>query len=185
MQYPDQETVSYTYDALGRAKNASGSQAGNLATLAYNTLSQLTTASLGNGVIVTNSYNPATNRLSERSAAMSSTKLIDFSYLYDQTGNITNIADSVLGETQTFQYDPLNRLTNASDVSGTTNKYGQTFQYDKIGNIQQVKNLQSGETVWKDDFEKSSLIPTWDAAVQGGIKSPDLWTVLHRPSHRF
>ena len=29
LQYPDQETVSYTYDALGRAKNASGSQAGN------------------------------------------------------------------------------------------------------------------------------------------------------------
>ena len=86
---------------------------------------------------------------------MNSAKLIDFSYLYDQTGNITNIADNVLGETQTFQYDPLNRLINASDVSGTTNKYGQTFQYDKIGDIQQVKNLQSGETVWKDDFEES------------------------------
>ena len=78
---------------------------------------------------------------------------------------------------QTFQYDPLNCLINASDVSGTTNKYGQTFQYDKIGDIQQVKNLQSGETVWKDDFEELSLTPTWDAAVQGGTKSPDLWTV--------
>ena len=177
VQYPDQETVSYTYDALGRAKNASGSQAGNLATLAYNALSQLTTSSLGNGVTVANSYNSATNRLSERSAAMNSTKLIDFSYLYDQTGNITNIADSVLGETQTFQYDPLNRLINASDVSGTTNKYGQAFQYDKIGDIQQVKNLQSGETVWKDDFEESTLTPPWDAAVQGGTKSSDLWTV--------
>ena len=98
VQYPDQEAVSYTYDALGRAKNASGSQAGNLATLAYNALSQLTTSSLGNGVTVTNSYNSATNRLSERSTAVNSTKLIDFSYLYDQTGNITNIADSALGE---------------------------------------------------------------------------------------
>ncbi len=47
VQYPDQETISYTYDALGRAKNASGSQAGNLATLAYNALSQLTTSSSG------------------------------------------------------------------------------------------------------------------------------------------
>ena len=35
VQYPDQETISYTYDALGRAKNASGSQAGNLAISAY------------------------------------------------------------------------------------------------------------------------------------------------------
>ena len=66
------ETLTYQYDALGRAKNfSSDAQTGNLADLAYNTLSQLTTVSLRNGVGITNTYDSTTNRLSERKAALS------------------------------------------------------------------------------------------------------------------
>src|SRR5690606_8811879 len=63
LTYPDSEVVSYAYDALGRVNAMSGSEAGNLASLAYNALSQITQMSLGNGVLVTNTYSGSTNRL--------------------------------------------------------------------------------------------------------------------------
>src|SRR5574341_1444097 len=101
VSYPDGETLTYQYDALGRARNFSSSaQSGNLADLAYNTLSQLTTVNLRNNVAVTNAYDANTNRLSERSAALGSTKLMDFSYLYDQAGNITGRSEEHTSELQ-------------------------------------------------------------------------------------
>ena len=56
-------------------------------------------------------------------------------YSYDSVGNITSIYDSMWGETQTFGYDSLNRLTSASAVNGLAD-YSETYQYDPAtGNL--------------------------------------------------
>ena len=64
--YPDSEVVTTTYDALGRAKTLSSSQTSSLATLAYNSLGQISENALGNGVTVQNCYAESTHRLAPR-----------------------------------------------------------------------------------------------------------------------
>jgi len=56
--------------------------------------------------------------------------LQDLSYTYDSAGNIISITDAVNTATQTFQYDALNRLTQAVGNYGT-----KTFSYDQLGNL--------------------------------------------------
>ncbi|MCW5874154.1 MAG: hypothetical protein KIS88_05860 [Anaerolineales bacterium] len=136
--YPDSEVVSYSYDALGRANGVVGSQAGTIAQLAYNSISQITSTSLGNGVQVTNTYDSVTSRLSNRNATNGSEDLIDFSYGYDAAGNITSITDAVLGESFAYSYDHLNRLLDADayiDAEPETYVYRQRWEYDGIGNM--------------------------------------------------
>lgn len=176
IQYPDNETLTYQYDALGRARNfSSNSDPGNpLAVLAYNALSQITTTTLKNNIVVGNIYNSNTNRLVERKAGVpNNPNLLDFSYLYDQSGNIKSITDSVLDETHSYQYDPLNRLVSAESAQGQDHAYRQTFSYDQIGNIMAVANWQSSDVIFKDDFESGSF-----ASWSGGVTdAQDIWTV--------
>ncbi len=54
----------------------------------------------------------------------------DLFYTFDAAGNITAIDDKVYSATQTFSYDPVNRLT------GATGAYGNhTYTYDAVGNM--------------------------------------------------
>jgi RHS repeat-associated protein/uncharacterized repeat protein (TIGR01451 family) len=71
------------------------------------------------------------------------TGLQNLSYAYDKVGNVTRIRDdNNSGQRQCFDYDPLNRLTNA--FSGDANcapttvgqgAYSEAYQYNAIGNI--------------------------------------------------
>ena len=100
----------------------------------YNAMGQKTRIEYGNGVITTNTYDPLNLRLKRiYSVNASGMVLQDLSYTYDSAGNILSIADALNTSSQTFQYDALNRLTQAV---GST--YGtKTYQYDPIGNIVQ------------------------------------------------
>jgi hypothetical protein len=68
-----------------------------------------------NGVNTTYQYEQATNRLHELTATIpGSGTAQDFVYSYDNNGNIRTITDNVdPTQTQTFNYDWLNRLTTA------------------------------------------------------------------------
>ncbi|MEW6402626.1 MAG: SpvB/TcaC N-terminal domain-containing protein, partial [Chloroflexota bacterium] len=128
--YPDAEVLSYTYDALGRptSLDSSANAGASLVEVAYNLLGQITNQTLGNSVLVTNSYENGTNRLDTRVATNSSGQILNFDYQYDPAGNITQIIDAALGETHTYQYDFLNRLTSAQAYttgSPTDYKYQQ------------------------------------------------------------
>jgi RHS repeat-associated protein len=195
VQYPDTEELTYHYDALGRPKNFSSSDDpnNNLASLAYNALSQLTCVNLKNGVAISNIYDSGTNgtnRLSTRAAQHdtdcisentatnqnSSTNRMYFSYLYDPAGNITRIDDFLLGETHSYTYDFLNRLTSADAQDGDDHPYSQIFAYDQVGNILQASDSQPGNLLFKDDFDGLTLTG-WSSVVQGGSVTADLWTM--------
>ena len=147
------EVLTYSYDSLGRPLQMQSDQdASPMVSLAYNVLSQITTQTLGTSpnTTVTNTYDSATNRLNNRTALNNGTTLLNLSYAYDLSGNITRLTDSGLGETHFYQYDPLNRLTSAIAAQGTPTSapatpevYGQQFQYDKIGDILQVDHWAS------------------------------------------
>ena len=64
-----------------------------------------------------------------------------FSYTYDDVGNVLTISDAAAyggSQTQTFTYDPLDRLSTAQ-ASGTPPNYGaysqKSYAYDAIGNL--------------------------------------------------
>ncbi len=149
--YDDGEVVSYAYDELGRPDQLKSQPTGEnqktLVDLAYNVLGQIQTQSLGNGTVVTNTYDTSTTRLTNRKAVNNSVTQLDLSYVYDSNGNITRLTDNQLSETQFYDYDFLNRLTSAIGANGTPTTvpatpetYGQQFEYDKVGDIEQIDN---------------------------------------------
>jgi RHS repeat-associated protein len=164
----DGEVILYQYDELGRPDtlktDTSGTQT-TLVDLAYTTLGQIWTQTLGNGTVITNSYdNAGTTRLTNRTALKGVTPLLNFSYTYDSNGNITRLTDNQLSETQFYQYDFLNRLTSAIGAQGvvtaapaTPQTYGQQFEYDKVGNIIQQNNWGTSPT--QQAFQPNSNSP--------------------------
>jgi len=89
-------------------------------------LGNVTTESLGNGLTTMRSYNP-TNGLVSNINTNSGIQNID--YTFNALGNLTGRNDTVNGVNETFQYDTLNRLTA---VTGPANK---SYAYDALGNI--------------------------------------------------
>ncbi len=104
-----------------------------VANVDYNEHGQIIKIDYANGTTTTYDYNPVNLRLRRLLTYYLSptTKRQDFTYIYDNVGNIIAIADGVNTATQTFYYDELNRLTQAQGQ-----RYGiKTFAYDEIGNI--------------------------------------------------
>ncbi|MBI5415287.1 MAG: fibronectin type III domain-containing protein, partial [Candidatus Omnitrophica bacterium] len=98
----------------------------------YNAAGQMTKVEYGNGDITTYTYNPLNLRLTRLyTVDKNGTALQDLNYTYDSVGNILSIDDKVNTADQTFKYDELNRLTEATGQGYGTKSY----TYDPIGNI--------------------------------------------------
>ena len=142
--YPNAETVTYEYDALGRPDSMTSDAFGqtSLVDLTYNTLGQITLSTLGNGATIENIYDDTehTYQLLNRQVQANSVDLLYFSYEYDQIGNILKIEDAILAETIEYTYDDLNRLVSAIDYTDSTINYAQSYAYDEIGNITEVRD---------------------------------------------
>ncbi|MGG0821642.1 RHS repeat-associated core domain-containing protein [Paenibacillus turicensis] len=76
----------------------------------------------------------------------------EFSYVYDNNGNITSIKDSV--GTTNYQYDKLNRLIQVKRPSGETIVY----TYDARGNRKTLK----GDSGMVDSKEQTYTFNLWD-----------------------
>ncbi len=131
--YPDSETVNYTYDTGGNLSSVKSTSTTYASYSGYNALGQTGGITYGNGIETAYTYNADNGLLKTIDTETSSgTDLINRSYTFDNTGNITYITDNVnSANTQSFTYDALDRLTNASSTS-----YGSlTYAYDTIGNF--------------------------------------------------
>ena len=174
--YPNGEEVVYGYNAMGQTERMTRTDDPTmaLASLAYNALGQITAETLGNGMTITNTYDAGgTGRLLEREAVRNNTMLMDFSYQYDASGNITQLTDGKLDEVHTYLYDGLNRLISAEAKHGIDPVYREQYQYDKGGNLLQVNEWQQSDVVASLDFEDETL-SDWTAV------TPDrqnIWTV--------
>ncbi|MEW6328422.1 MAG: toxin TcdB middle/N-terminal domain-containing protein [Thermodesulfobacteriota bacterium] len=128
IKYPDGEIVNYSYDTGGNLSGVSGFAAyGD-----YNALGQAANITYANGVNTTLQYYPLNNRLYSITTNSPAQGLQNISYTYDNTGNVTSIADYISSSrTQDFAYDALDRLTEAQCAA-----YGTiTYEYNQIGNI--------------------------------------------------
>lgn len=169
LTYPDGRVVTQGFDGAGQLETVAdatpngtpvsyftGGANGNPAYTAAGALQNLT---LGNSVTQTNQYN---SRL-EPCRWMASTlmlpanpnggNLLDREYFYStgsptncgpeakNNGNIWSIVDNLQpGNTQSFNYDSLNRLTSGLQSGGS---YNQSYKYDSFGNMVLVDNLHT------------------------------------------
>ncbi|UCB57641.1 MAG: VCBS repeat-containing protein [Candidatus Omnitrophota bacterium] len=133
LTYPDGEKVNYIYNRQGQIEKVEGKEVYVL-NIDYNASNQMTNIEYGNGTHSDYQYNPKTLRLA--GLKTNDGGLQDLSYQFDNIGNITGITDSVNSATQSFQYDDLNRLTDAQGSYGK-----KTYKYDPIGNMKQKGDM--------------------------------------------
>ncbi len=137
LTYPTGDVARYTYAGQGSLDKLDLQPAGSTSTqsmvsgMDYTAGGLPTRIAYGNGVTTTYQYNPLTLRLERLSSVKGTTSLQDFQYTFDSVGNLSQLKDLVYTATQTFTYDPLDRLTQAVGTSYGT----KTYSYDAIGNL--------------------------------------------------
>ena len=123
--YPDNTTLSYTYDPLERV-----SSVGGYANFTYTVDNKMNTIKYGNNVTTSYSYD-ARDRPTRILSAYNGTTLLDLNYTYDGVGNVLSINNEV------YSYDWLSRLISATGPWGVFN-----YSYDPAGNL--ISTLQNG-----------------------------------------
>jgi RHS repeat-associated protein len=164
--YPSGMIVNYQRDALGQVSGATmqTSATAQPVTLASNIgylpFGPMQTLTLGNGVQLTNSYD-LDYRVTEKKANAAAT-LQDLSLSYDPANNISSITDAVTPSlAQTFQYDPLGRVTQGVGPYGTDN-----YTYDPLGN-RLTRSLVNGGTTTSTTYTYTSTNNQLASAVSG------------------
>jgi RHS repeat-associated protein len=129
--YPNGKTAQYTYNSQGGIETVTTPD-GSINNIDYTESDQIKLIQYSNGTQTQYAYNSNTLRLS-RLQTSSSSVLQDLAYSFDNIGNVSTITDnSAQGtNTQSFQYDDLNRL-----VGATGQAYGSIqYAYDSLGNL--------------------------------------------------
>ncbi|HEX7047248.1 MAG TPA: RHS repeat-associated core domain-containing protein [Gammaproteobacteria bacterium] len=129
LSYPSGDLVQYQRDAHGRVTGLTLTKADgapvNLATnIQHAPFGPVTALTFGNGIAESRSFDQE-----GRISRIQSTAL-DLRYTWSTTGNITAITDNLdAARTQSFDYDALYRLTDASGIYGDL-----VYGYDAVGN---------------------------------------------------
>jgi RHS repeat-associated protein len=162
--YPSGRVVKNTFDnggdlsAVQSKKNASSNFYNYAKGFTYIAAGAVSSMQLGNGNWETTRFN---SRLQPTQIALgmtqNQTNLLKLEYTYntlpnvaDNNGNVKTqkitvpaVNTIVSGDettisgftaTQTYNYDSLNRIKDATETIGTTEKWKQTFEYDRFGN---------------------------------------------------
>ncbi|MDP3273543.1 MAG: toxin TcdB middle/N-terminal domain-containing protein, partial [Deltaproteobacteria bacterium] len=158
--YPDEELVSYEYNAGGLLRRVYG-DAGKgprdyVSEIRYDTMGQRSFIRYGNGVTSRYNTNPLTRRMdSLETDSPVAGALQRLNYGYTATGNLSSIWTAGVGAPapnlaqvwQSFSYDDLDQLTYGWGYymreGGAQHSYSLSMQYDRIHNI-----TQNSQSVW-------------------------------------
>jgi RHS repeat-associated protein len=137
--YPSGFAANFDYNNLGYANQLSDGGAQTFWTLnSMDAEQHVTLQTSGNGVATTRGFSATTGRLLSV-AAGASNAVQNLSFSYDLLGNPTNRTDNTSNLSESFTYDPLNRLLSAtvsSNVAPVKN-----ISYNAIGNILSKSDL--------------------------------------------
>lgn len=98
---------------------------------AVNAQGQLLQESFGNGLTTNYTYDSVKDFLQQIVTSNGIQTVQDMSFTFNDIGHLTQRKDNTRNLTENFQYDNLNRLTDAMVVGG----FSLTTQYDILGNI--------------------------------------------------
>ena len=177
----DRLTVGHVYNPHGYlAQVTDGCQVGGQvywAAEARNGAGQLERERLGNGVVTTRAYRPATGLLDSILTTGPGTvgRLGEIGYDYDDNRNVTQRNDLAHQRFETYHYDVLNRLDGWS-IQTDPEQPGMntTYTYDPIGNLK-TETVQLAEPARKDH----------DLPIRGGRRTGTLADLTQRPRVRL
>ncbi len=145
--YPTGHTIEYTADAIdpalidGVILDPSGINQTLASAIAYKPFGPVDAMTLGNGITVSKTFDKSYQLLS-----LSSGTVLDRSYTQDNVGNIEVITDNLDStRSQSFDYDNLYRLTDASGIYGTI-----AYTYDNVGN--RLSRVRTGTSPSEDTY---------------------------------
>ena len=95
---------------------------------------QVTSETFGNGATQTQSFDPATGRLTGVTAG-SNNGIANWQYSWDGVGNLLSRTDTIEGYSEYFCYDQLNRLTTYAIGSSCTASGATSIGYEALGDI--------------------------------------------------
>jgi RHS repeat-associated protein len=131
--YPSGFVASYGYNSLGYANQLSDGSAQTLWTAnGLDAEQHLTQQTSGNGIVTTRTFSATTGRL-QSIAAGTGNSVQSSAYTYDLLGNPLSRTDDTQNLSESFTYDPLNRLLTAT-VSGSVAP-AKAYAYNSIGNM--------------------------------------------------
>ena len=131
--YPSGRLVTYTFDKAGRPVTAAAGATTLVSGATYLPLGPPSTLTLGNGTTTTRQYDNR-YRITENKLTASNGTRADYTYSYDNAGNILTLNDGLdASYNRSFVYDDLNRLTAAN--SGPSLWGTGSYQYDAMGNM--------------------------------------------------
>jgi RHS repeat-associated protein len=147
--YPSGRVVQQQYDAIGRVNQIQSSGTNYLTGVVYNSASQPTAWTYGNGIQAAFGYNTRLQVQSIDYTVAAQTTGLSYGYTQNggNTGQITSITDSGdAGRSVAYTYDPYGRLATAA-TQGSTNfpQWGLSWSYDRYGNrLSQALTAGSG-----------------------------------------
>ncbi len=157
MTYPDNEVVTYQYNAAGTLQSISAEKEGEsypiITHQGYDKFGQMVYRKAGNGTETTYIYDPIRQRLQNMTLTAQGAEIMNNTYRYDAVDNILGITNTAapqgeIGGTyaHTYGYDDLNRLITATGNSKEAD-YTLAMQYDKMGNPLEKNQTVNGSTV--------------------------------------
>jgi RHS repeat-associated protein len=136
------EVVTYAYNEGGSLKSISSSAVNYISNIKYDKYGQKTSQTYGNGQVQTYTYDENTGLLKNFKATNNGKELLNYTYTFNKSGNITNIADASgnTSSTQAYTYDSQDRLASSTGTytqsSPTeTRSYNENYTYDNINRI--------------------------------------------------
>ncbi len=191
MTYPDNETLTYSYQA-NTLLDGIQSSVGNLdlvSDVVYEDIGLPDSYTLGSSpTTATQSFEYWKIDDASRSPfaavkriklSKDSTDLVNREMQYDAVGNVTKIVDGVNSETIDYTYDELNRVLTASVPTG------ESFAYDTIGNMTSKAGaaLDYGTTAPKHAV-KSHGTTTYTYDANGSMTARGTQTIKYDPEQR-
>jgi YD repeat-containing protein len=136
--YPNDLLVDNRFNEVGELDRVLVNGQDLVSNLEYSPSSLLELIQYGNGAVSQFTHDPARmNRLTAKQTTVPGIELQDLTYDYDPVGNIAQLVESAptaANRTGNYQYDEVNRLTQA-DVSAGSGSYQRSYAYDAAGNI--------------------------------------------------
>jgi len=132
--YPTGVTIKRNYGLFFHMTSISNALTGQ-ALWTANTMDEfghVTSESFGNGVTTTHNYDAVRGVLTGISSTSGAATIQNWLYDYDAVGNMKFRTDAVVGYTENFTYDSLNRLSTVRNAAAVLQKQ---YNYDAIGNI--------------------------------------------------